>query len=100
MKNKYDPEIICKYADKLYSQAASIIAGRTIAGIFFGVIGGIVFQYYLPTEPRWLPVAVGTVLFGLLGYNSAQAKAFELRLRAQDALCQVQIEKNTRTQSS
>lgn len=45
----------------------------------------------------WIgPVAVVTiVLGGVLGYASGQAKAFELRLQAQTALCQVSIERNT-----
>jgi hypothetical protein len=34
-------------------------------------------------------------VLGLVGYSLAQDKAFQLKLQAQVALCQVQIELNT-----
>lgn len=100
MKTKYDPEIIGRFADKLYSQAFWTIFGRTFFGLLFGaILGGVAGVFYINAalaEPSNMPAIIGALLFGLFGYSSAQARAFELRLQAQSALCQVQIEKNTR----
>lgn len=41
-------------------------------------------------------MGVGLVLFGLLGWALGRERAFVLKLQAQTALCQTQIELNTR----
>ena len=40
--------------------------------------------------------SIGALVLGLIAFSLGQQKAFALRLQAQVALCQVQIEANTR----
>ena len=91
----YDLSIIQQHADRLYSRADAILAvyglGFTAAGIVVG---------FLLTDVLDSPGVVILVLSGLvsatLGIALGRARGFELRLQAQVALCQVQIELNTR----
>lgn len=92
----YDPKIIVKFADRLYARASSIVFTYTFLGIVLGGAGG----YLLGTELRQFGTAApigGALLFGLLGFVIGQNRAFQLRLQAQIALCQVAIEANTRS---
>ena len=100
---EYDPELIRKYADRLYRQANTLIAVFIICGAAIGVFLG--FRFVLPLtfalrlDPNLssliVPLAglVAGVLVGLLvGINCA----FRIKLQAQTALCLLQIEENTR----
>lgn len=89
----YDPKIIHKFADRLYSQAASIlIAYPLFVGILF-VGGNYIFLYFSRVQiSNWLFFLSGA----LIGYLLAYEKAFKLKLEAQTALCQAKIEENTR----
>lgn len=90
----YDPDIIQKFSGELYRQADRIVL---MSAIRFGIVGAVVGAV--------LSGVTGTsVFFGLLvlggiaafiGALMGQEKAFALRLQAQVALCQVQIERNT-----
>jgi hypothetical protein len=42
--------------------------------------------------------AAGVIALGVIGLMIGQARAFALRLQAQVALCQVEIERNTRAE--
>ena len=91
---EYDPEVIRKFADRLYSRAATIEVMYTILGALVG--GGIGFAAnYSLRSSQPLIYLLGLLLFGVLGYAAGSARAFLLRLQAQTALCQVQIEQNT-----
>ena len=93
----YDPSLIQKFADKLYSQAASIIAGYTIFGAIIGYTAYHFFGSALPPEVTAIVnVWMVTVALGLVGCYFGFQRAFMLRFRAQTALCQLEIEKNTR----
>lgn len=90
---KYNPAVIQKFADKLYSQANTIIFSCTLLGLMAGGGGG----YTLGDHSTNTMFAVGgAVIGGLLGLAIGVARAFHLKLKAQTALCQMQIEQNTR----
>lgn len=89
----YDPDIIYKYADRLYKQANFIIAAYTIVGALVGVIGGYYVGITLTIQA--LPI-LGAILAGLIGFAIGNGRAFMLKLQAQTALCQVKVEENTR----
>jgi len=94
----YDSGIIIEFARRLYRQAASIMYTYTIVGTFFGSISsGILFSNMRMNNDLTpiLGILGASILFGLVGFLIAQERAFKLRLMAQNALCQVQIEKNT-----
>ncbi|MFS8065098.1 MAG: hypothetical protein ACMG6S_01875 [Byssovorax sp.] len=98
----YDPQVIVQFAAHLYTRAAEIIRSYTLLGIFSGLVFGGAAAGALgaamgePGTMGLIGAAVGAALGGYAGYGTGQEKAFSLKLQAQTALCQVQIEANTR----
>lgn len=91
----YDPSVILTFADKLYEQAAGIEGAYTMAGVVVGgligaVLGGAVAGSSLTGG------VFAAVLVGAMAWQIGRQKAAALRLQAQVALCQLQIEANTR----
>jgi hypothetical protein len=81
MAEQYDPSILQRYADILYSQAKSIIAWTALKyGVILGALG-------------WLVVSLGSPLVRV-GIDISAANG--TKLQAQPILCQRQIELNTR----
>lgn len=86
----YDGAIIREYASKLYARAAWNLF---LFPVFLGGLGGIAAGVWLGRD--W---GLGGLVTGVLvGYYIASQRAFQLRLLAQSALCQAQIEENTRS---
>ncbi|MSU63555.1 MAG: hypothetical protein EXS31_14355 [Pedosphaera sp.] len=97
---RYDPEVIQKFADKLYASARTIVFLWTLSGMVAGLyVGESLFgrrpQPGTVANPTG-PAILGTVSIGLLGFAIGRSHAFALKLRAQTLLCQKQIEENTR----
>lgn len=92
---KYDPDIIDRFAEELYSRASMIVIWTTATWAVIGLFaGGVVGETFL--GGALLPMVIGAAGAGFLGYRRGEEKAFALKLQAQTALCQVQIERNTR----
>ena len=91
----YDPSVILAFTDKLYAQAASIVGVYTVIGVLAGGALGATVGGVAHAAPP-LVALVGAALVGAIAFQLGQQKAFALRLQAQVALCQVQIEANTR----
>lgn len=85
----YDKDVIHQFADSLYSKAKSIIVNYTMLGALIGGGIGLVTQ-------QMITAAILSAVFGLVGLSMGRDKAFQLKLQAQVALCQVKIEENTR----
>ena len=86
---EYDPKVIQEFSDRLYAKANGIIRSYTILGVLLLGIAGLATQ-----EPIF--GLMGAVLGGVIGYSLGKEKAFNYKLQAQTALCQVQIETNSR----
>ena len=86
----YDPKIIGIYANALYRRADWIVFVWSIIGAVFGAA---ICGFYGGQTGLLLGIVVG----GIMGYSEGQSRSFFLRLQAQLALCQVQIEANTRS---
>ena len=95
----YDATIIQQFADRLYRQAQQVVAVSTVLGLIIGALIG----YGLATAATenggggagtWALVVA--LVGALIGYAQGTQKAFILKLQAQTALCQAQIEANTR----
>ena len=90
----YDSNLLRTLAERLNAQARSavvvgIVAGAVTGGLF-GFAASLIFML---SQSMLIP---GAVVGGILGIVAGRRKAQALRLQAQMALCQVQIEENTR----
>lgn len=99
MPTLYNPKVLQKYADELYSKADLIVLATAAKYGFLAFVTTFVLCVLVSTLDSAdrlfasLAVAVLGVIFGVI---TGQAKAFQFRLEAQRTLCQVQMEANTR----
>ena len=94
----YDPDIIQEFADRLYSRATQIVIVAAIVGALLGLGAGFsISRLVFGGSGTDLTALVVVVLGGVVGYLVGRERSFILRLQAQTALCQVRIEKNTRS---
>lgn len=94
---EYDPEIIRTFARRLYRRASLGVGVSTALGILIGLVATPFVIQSLPLSlavrcPDWVVV----VVLGLIGLGQGLERSFLLRLQAQQALCQLEIERNTR----
>lgn len=95
----YDPQIIQSFADGLYQRADEIVLMSTIIGALIGAAFGFAV---LSVSSSVSGVGMVALLLGIagggyFGRRRGIAKTFQLKLEAQLALCQVELELNTRT---
>jgi hypothetical protein len=103
VRAEYDEEILQSLADSLYKQAREIILHEalkyTLVALLFAVALLIALNKFVADLGElngWL--AVGFCVMGAWwGSSTGKAKAFEFKVRAQQILCQMQIERNTRS---
>ncbi|HEV7428219.1 MAG TPA: hypothetical protein VGQ46_17820 [Thermoanaerobaculia bacterium] len=92
----YDSSVIVTFADRLYQQAAGIEGAYAMAGaVVGGAVGGAIGAA-LPGGSALVVAVFGAAIIGVIAWQIGRQKAAALRLQAQVALCQVQIEANTR----
>jgi len=98
----YDAQLLQNLANRLNSQSRSVVLSYTIsAAILFSAIfyfvasvghPAIGFISLAPVKSLGVGLLVGVVL----GFVWGQRKSYRLKLAVQLALCQIQIENNTR----
>src|SRR6266853_2296078 len=101
MSTNYDPNGLLQFADELCQKAQSIV--RETAA-YYGVITFFASFFFFGGLPRlglivWPgPLFIlGITTTGILsGVSAGRKKAFAMKLQAQQILCQLQIEANTR----
>ncbi len=102
MSVSYDPDIIKNAAQALYDEARVIVRNTLIKYGFLSFLIGVGVCIFSNLNAK---LGVGFVFgFGIIflvigayiGRKAASTKAFELKLKAQTALCQVEIEKQSR----
>lgn len=93
---EYDSQVIKVHAQQLHDQAKSI---TLVSTILYTIIGAAIGMYVpdLFGMGQWFVFLSCAALAGGFGYDAGKSKSFQLRLAAQNALIQVQIEENTRT---
>lgn len=91
---QYDEKIIHEFADQLYRRANTIIALFSLVGAIIGLFAGWGVGQY--GTKRFIYALIAGGIGGGIGYYIGTARAFVLKLQAQTALCQAQIEKNTK----
>ena len=96
----YDPQVIQRSADRLYARAALSAVLSISLGVLIGLVAAPFILQSLPSAlaircPEW----VSPVVLGFIGLGQGLERGIQLRLQAQTALCQMQIERNTRCQT-
>ncbi len=97
----YDIALLQKLANRLNRQSKTVVVRYTVvSALLFSVV------FYYSTAMGQISIntlnlapvkslGVGLLIGVVLGFALGQKKSFQLRLAAQLALCQIQIEKNT-----
>lgn len=93
---EYSSDVIEQFAERLYKEADSIVWNYTAAGFMLGGVAGFLVFAPFMLLLAIIPAVVAAVFCAIVARGMGQAAAFKLRLQAQQALCQVAIEKNTR----
>ena len=97
---RYDPKVIQTIARRMYDQAGTTVLAYTMLGAVIGLgIGIAVYSEAVRmagTTAGWVALAFAVVVCGTIGLMVGNYRAAWLRFEAQTALCQVQIELNTR----
>ncbi len=104
MHIEYEPAVIRKFAADLYADADAMIVRAAIRGFFlWGGTSALAAYFTASGSDRNSIMLVAALVGGGIGawvsHALAQATANALRLQAQTALCQVQIEENVRGRS-
>ena len=92
----YDPNVIQKCVSQLYARAAISTVTSAVLGGLIGLVAAPYLKQALPAAFPTAPDWVFALILGILGLGQGLEKACQLKLQAQTALCQLQIERNTR----
>ena len=92
---EYDSTIIEQAADNLYETARSMEVSWAMAGMFIGAALVALLVSFYDSGAMLVGVGFGAILGAAIGYAQGRTRAMMLRLQAQTALCQMQIEQNT-----
>lgn len=93
---EYDPNIIHEFAQDMYKQSKSVTVAYFFIGLFIGllVMGTLGFLMTDSYDPIF--ISVGVIVGAFFGIGAGRARAFQLKLHAQLALCFCKIEENSR----
>ena len=92
--SNFDPTLLRTLAEKLNTQARTAVLVGIIAGAVTGGLFGFAASLIFMTSQSYL--IPGAVVGAVLGIVAGRRKTQALKLQAQMALCQIQIEENTR----
>lgn len=97
----YDPAFIQRFADRLYARAVTTAISSTVLGLLIGfLLAPMLLQNLPPALSTRCPDWLVAVLLGVIGLMQGLERGFVLRLQAQTALCQMEIERNTRADAA
>jgi F0F1-type ATP synthase assembly protein I len=92
--SNYDPSLLRTLAEQLNAQARTAVVVGIIAGVVTGGLFGFAASLIFMTSHSLL--IPGSVVGAVIGIFAGRRKAQALKLQAQMALCQIQIEENSR----
>ena len=96
---EYDATVLQEFAKRLYRQADNMVGRWVGIGLFLGLAGSSFLANFLHLTPDRTNWTIGgiTLFLTFICYLIGSGRAFKFRLEAQHVLCQVAIERNTRT---
>jgi hypothetical protein len=100
---QYDSSILQRFADDLYLRARWVILSTAAAYgavVFVLTIIGLMVSVKDLASLNWGLLGALTLVAAAIGAGRGREKVFQLKLQAQQILCQRQIEENTRTASA
>src|SRR2546430_3240197 len=83
------------FADRLYAEANRLVIHSTVVATMVGTIAGYVIAAVTHVQTIGF-VLVCAVVAGGMGYVRGREKAFTLKMQAQQVLCLMSTERNTR----
>jgi hypothetical protein len=92
----YDPNVQQDLVDLLILRAKRIVPLFTAMAAIVGSGVGIAVARNLG-KTETMSIVVWACVFGIFGFVAGKERAFSLRMKAQELLCQRKIEENTRT---
>lgn len=95
MSVEFQPAVIVEFASRLYKQADRLVITWMFALGILGFLAGSMAGSVARMSPL-MPGVVISLIGALFGASYGRNQGFEMRLRAQQAMCQLQIEINTR----
>lgn len=107
----YDPIVIKAHAFVLYRKAQRLAFFEALRGAFMGLFWAVAVLFAIGTfsaigdrlrganvrasDAQWM-LYIFPLIGASRGWSKGSEKGWQLRLTAQQALCQIQIEENTR----
>lgn len=94
---EYDPEVLKRHADRLYTQAYLLVVIWALMGFIVGAVIHAILPSVIRSHNDQSDLAVGIwIAASIVGLLIGWARCQDLRIKAQTILCQVEIESNTR----
>jgi MFS-type transporter involved in bile tolerance (Atg22 family) len=100
---RYDAALLQNLANRLQSKSEIVVVSFTLIG---AAIFAALFYFSATIWPNVINLApnkslgMGLLVGVVLGFIAGQQKSYKLKLVAQLALCQIEIEKNTHPKNS
>jgi hypothetical protein len=91
----YDPKNHQDFIDLLQTRAKRITVVYTIMAAIVGAGISVAIGHLKVVPPSFGSVALWTAVLAFFGFVMGKERSFQLRLKAQELLCQKQIEENT-----
>ncbi len=92
---KYDYQLIQKFADRLYAEGNRVVFHSTVVATMVGIIAGYVIAAVTHVQTIGFVLVCAVLAWGM-GYVRGREKAFTLKMQAQQTLCLMYTERNTR----
>ena len=92
---KYEVHQIQKFAERLYAEADRVVMQSSVVTTMVGAIAGYVIAALTRVQTVGFVLVCAVIAAGM-GYVRGREKAFTLQLQAQQALCLMHTERNTR----
>lgn len=93
---EYDAAVLQEFADRLYTKAQWLVAKAVVFGASAGAAAGYAISLASGARDGGACALAGALVGTAAGFIFGSERSLTLKIQAQTALCQMQIEANTR----